>query len=286
MLLAQLELNEAAEVEFGIEIHGTTEKTSDIRFVIEGPDYGIQCKCREENGTITALIPKLKGILPAGQFEARLEVVLDGRYFMPLQESIEFKPLVEFDVTSAKARPQVEAKVNTTAVKVRVLENDKEDDKMKAEEFGGKDDDNEEVEKEEPQAEEAESKEDTPKSEASAKAPKTAKAEGVPEGDKPAQTWDQIVKKSITNPKNAPKIEKGDFDYDNVKGASPELKQATKSAGTDTATAGLPAQGKDTQKGSTPTAAPKKQVNKARANEILERLNGFKTKLSQLKGKK
>jgi hypothetical protein len=121
-ILAQLELNEATEVDFGIEIHGTSEATSEIRFIIEGPQYGIVCRCTENNGVITATIPKLKGIIPAGTFDARLEVVVDGKFFAPLKESIEFKPMVEFDVTSAKAKPMSGPRVETKNVKVRVIE--------------------------------------------------------------------------------------------------------------------------------------------------------------------
>lgn len=121
-ILAQLELNEASEVDFGIEIHGTTEATSEIRFIIEGPQYGILCRCTDTNGVITASIPKLKGILPAGTFDARLEVVVDGKFFTPLKESIEFKPMVEFDIHSAKAKPVTDLKVETKNVTVRVVE--------------------------------------------------------------------------------------------------------------------------------------------------------------------
>lgn len=126
-ILAQLELNEASEVDFGLEIHGTAEASSEIRFIIEGPQYGIICRCVENNGVITASIPKLKGIIPAGTFDAKLEVVVDGKFFTPLKESIEFKPLVEFDVTSAKAKPVVNTRVETKNIKVRVIEEPKQE---------------------------------------------------------------------------------------------------------------------------------------------------------------
>lgn len=134
MILAQLELNEATEMDFGIEVHGTTESTSEIRFIIEGPQYGIICKCVENKGTITATIPKLKGILPAGTFEAKLEVVVDGKFFVPLTESIEFKPMVEFDVTSTKTKPVAQPTVQTTGVKVRVIESPVEEAEAPVEE--------------------------------------------------------------------------------------------------------------------------------------------------------
>ena len=124
-IIAQLELNESSEVDFGIEIHGTTEASSEIRFIIEGPQYGIICPCKENNGIITATIPKLKGIIPAGTFDAKLEVVIDGKFFTPLKESIEFKPMVEFDIKSTKAKPSQPLKVETKNVKVRVIEEPK-----------------------------------------------------------------------------------------------------------------------------------------------------------------
>ena len=267
----------------------TSEKTTDIRFIIEGPNYGILCKCREENGIVTASIPKLKGILPAGQFEAKLEVVLDGKYFRPLHESIEFKPLVEFDITSAKARPTIETRINTTAIKVRVLEEpEQKEENMKSSEIVEKDD--------EPKEQSApSSKTDT------AKAPKAAKSEGSASGDKPPETWDQIVKKSITRPDNAPKIEKGDFDYDNVAKATPIVNSKTTSSqsGEATTTKNLPPQGKDnttsgkqsnttSKQSAQPShqAAPKKNVDKDRAKQILDKINGFKTTIASMKGNK
>lgn len=101
-LLGKLELTESSQMEFGIEVYGSTENASQIRFVIEGPEFDIVCHCKEENNNVTATIPKLKGILPAGVYESKLEVILDGKIFTPLRESIELNPLVEFDVTKKK----------------------------------------------------------------------------------------------------------------------------------------------------------------------------------------
>ncbi len=257
MLLAQLELNEAAEVEFGIEIHGTAEKTSDIRFIIEGPTYGIVCKCTESNGTITASIPKLKGILPAGQFDAKLEVVIDGKYFVPLRESIEFKPLVEFDVTSTKARPTVETTVSTRAVKVKVIEEtDKESEP---------DDTSTVSTVKEPQP-------------AKVAQPNSTQVKGDTSGNAPAETWDQIVKKSITRPDNAPKVEKGGFDYESP-APFPAKKQTTRTDKPQTT------KQEDTTSKESANSPKKTSINKEKAQQILEKLNGFKSALSKIKSK-
>lgn len=102
MLLGKLELTEHTDMAFGIEIFGTTESAKSVRFVIEGPEYDIACKCKIENGEVIASIPKLKGVLPAGVYESRLEVIVSDKIFVPLKESIEFNPLVEFDIKTKK----------------------------------------------------------------------------------------------------------------------------------------------------------------------------------------
>ena len=105
MILQKMQLCEANILEFDLQVFGTTDKTSDIRFVIEGPEYSISCKCLEENGTVSVQIPKLKGILEAGQYAVKLECIIDGKIFTPLSESVEFEPLIEFGVGKKKAEP-------------------------------------------------------------------------------------------------------------------------------------------------------------------------------------
>lgn len=116
MILGKIDLQEAAELDFEVEVFGTAEKTSDIRFVIEGEKFDIVCKCQEEKGSIKVSIPKLKGILPSGVYESRLEVIVGGKIFIPLRESIEFNPLVEFDIKpkgKKEVKEGVKVKVTT-----------------------------------------------------------------------------------------------------------------------------------------------------------------------------
>jgi hypothetical protein len=119
MILGKIELTEQSDLEFGLEIQGTIEKTSSIRFVIEGPDFDVSCKCKENSGTVTAIIPKLKGILPSGVYESRLEIIIDGKIFTPLRESIELNPLVEFGLSKpalTQVKEGVKFKVKTPIV--------------------------------------------------------------------------------------------------------------------------------------------------------------------------
>jgi hypothetical protein len=121
MLLGKVDLSEKSNLEFGLEIQGTLEKATSIRFVIEGPEFEVSCICKEDNGNVTAHIPKLKGILPAGIYETRLEIIVDGKIFIPLKESIELNPLLEFDVTRPSLK-KVKEGVKVTVKKPVVVE--------------------------------------------------------------------------------------------------------------------------------------------------------------------
>jgi hypothetical protein len=103
MILSKLKLDESTELEFSIEIFGTPEKSSDVRFVIESSEFNLSIPCKVNGTTVTATIPKLKGILNSGEYSAKLECILDGKIFTPLNESVEFDALVEFEVKPQKA---------------------------------------------------------------------------------------------------------------------------------------------------------------------------------------
>ncbi len=98
MLLGKLELNESSTLSFGMNVFGTTENPSDVRFVIENEKFDIVCRCKQIGEDIEVDIPQLKGILEAKEYTVRLEVVIGDKIFVPLKESVEFNQLVEFGV--------------------------------------------------------------------------------------------------------------------------------------------------------------------------------------------
>lgn len=105
MILQKMKLDEANVLEFDLQVFGTDQKDKEVRFVIEGKDFSILCPCKEDENGISVKIPKLKGILSAGVYESKLEVVIDGKIFTPLNEAIELQPLIEFDVETKAVNP-------------------------------------------------------------------------------------------------------------------------------------------------------------------------------------
>lgn len=115
MILSKLQLDEDHELEFAINITGTTEQSSDVRLFIEGTNYDVVCHGKVENGNVKFTVPKLKGIVESGIHECHMEVIIDGKVFMPLKESLEFMPLVEFDIKPTKAEP-IKESVSVTQI--------------------------------------------------------------------------------------------------------------------------------------------------------------------------
>lgn len=118
MILTKAKLDEAQEIEFQMDVFGTSEQAENVRFVIEGKAYDISIPCSRDGNTVKASVPKLKGILESGVHTVRMEVILDGKVFTPLKESIEFEPLVEVDMKASKASVKEEVKVQVKSVVV------------------------------------------------------------------------------------------------------------------------------------------------------------------------
>ena len=123
-ILHKMKLDEASILEFNFQVFGTADKSSDIRFVIEGPDYSVLCKSKEKDGTVSVQIPKMKGIIPAGTYSAKLECIIDGKLFTPLNEEVEFEPLIEIEIGKKKNKEPVqeEVKVSVKAIHVKTIE--------------------------------------------------------------------------------------------------------------------------------------------------------------------
>lgn len=97
MIIARLKPDETQELVFDIKIEGTKEEPSDVRFVIEAQTvdgrevqdvFSIICRAVRENDAIKVYVPRLLNLFRAGSHKARLEVVLENRLFIPLNEEV------------------------------------------------------------------------------------------------------------------------------------------------------------------------------------------------------
>lgn len=129
MIIAQLDPTEKHELTFDINISGTNEDPSDIRFVIEGmPDpstgetvqdvFTIICKAVRAKDAITVYIPRLLNVFKSGSYKSRLEVVLENRLFVPLSEEIEILEPVKVDVARVPVQEEIKTKEPEVTVSI------------------------------------------------------------------------------------------------------------------------------------------------------------------------
>jgi len=125
MTIAKLKLDTATVLDFGVAISGA-DGHPEVRFVIEGKDFSVSVPCERTSTGVSAKVPPLKNIISSGIYPAHLDVVLDGKFYRPLSEKVEFEPLVEF-----KIKPKVEKKVVKESVAIAVKSGPLQEDQLR-----------------------------------------------------------------------------------------------------------------------------------------------------------
>jgi hypothetical protein len=89
----EFKLDEHNDVTFEVDIRGSEKATSSpiIRFVCESGDitYGFKGEYTG-NGEVSFEIPPLKGKVEEGRAKGKLEVILEDKYFVPIEFGIDF----------------------------------------------------------------------------------------------------------------------------------------------------------------------------------------------------
>lgn len=124
MSIANCKLDESTKLEFGVSITGADGLPS-ARFVIEGKDFSISYPCKQINEGVEVDIGHLKNILPAGTYPVKLEIVLENKIYVPLQDTITFEPFVEV-LTKPKAVVSVKESVKIDRVVVNKVQTNEE----------------------------------------------------------------------------------------------------------------------------------------------------------------
>lgn len=94
-----------------------------MRFVIHCTDMALSFIAdRVDNGVYEINIPKLAGIVDPGEYESDVEVIVDGKYFIPLKDKIrlrkDLQPVVKI---SDSGKPSHELSVSNITIKKPVI---------------------------------------------------------------------------------------------------------------------------------------------------------------------
>ena len=90
----KLSLDRENILEFNVDIQGyantSTTKAPKVRMILEQKNMGFCMVATKEDKTYTVVIPEMKNIMESGVCEARMEVIIDNKYFVPWESQIEF----------------------------------------------------------------------------------------------------------------------------------------------------------------------------------------------------
>ncbi len=103
----ELKLDEDNEVLFRVAVEGTREPAS-VRFVCENGDVSYMFKgtVGEEPGEVKINVPAMQKQLAEGTYNSRLEVLIENRYFSPIQLNVRFKKGVSVVAEAVIVQPK------------------------------------------------------------------------------------------------------------------------------------------------------------------------------------
>ena len=116
-----LDVEESNELLFRVKVEGAEQAPTKIRLVCEDNDLALMFNGRVAgpDGLIQFNLPTLKDRLKEGLYQARIEVLIENRYFAPVQFQVNFKKAIKVvaeAVTIPVRRAPPEIKVTAVPV--------------------------------------------------------------------------------------------------------------------------------------------------------------------------
>jgi len=100
-----LYLDQDNELRFNVSIEGSKPGTPKYRLVFESKECSYAFSGQQANtGEVLFVVPAMKNALKEGRYHANLEVMVDDRYFVPLQFDADFEASIRV-VAESIARP-------------------------------------------------------------------------------------------------------------------------------------------------------------------------------------
>lgn len=111
-----LDMEEANELAFKIKVEGASTPAK-VRLVCESPEvsYMFVGRGTGEDGVVQFVIPQMKGKLQEGTYAARVEVLIENRYFSPVQFQLNFKKTMQVFAESIQLVQPVKPEIRVSA---------------------------------------------------------------------------------------------------------------------------------------------------------------------------
>ena len=111
MDVMKLNLDRKNILEFNVDIQGyantSTTNLPKVRMILEQKNMGFCMVATKEDKTYSVVIPEMKNIMESGVCDARMEVIIDNKYFVPWESQIEFDREVKVEAAPiVKSEPE------------------------------------------------------------------------------------------------------------------------------------------------------------------------------------
>lgn len=114
----KLNLDESSELVFNVAIEAPSQSKPKFRFICENHDMSYVFEGKGDvDGNVVVNIPPMKGKLTEGRKSAALEVIIDNKYFSPLELDIDFVQPVSVTVTESVVKRNVSKQKEEVVVK-------------------------------------------------------------------------------------------------------------------------------------------------------------------------
>lgn len=120
----ELDIEESNELKFKIKLEGNVSSPAKVRLVCEGDEFSYVFKGygTGEMDVVQFTLPRMESKLKEGTYNAKVEVLVENRYFAPLQFQINFKKRVTVVAESIKVLPRPpEPEIKVTAAPIVVV---------------------------------------------------------------------------------------------------------------------------------------------------------------------
>ena len=113
-----LMLDEENELTFQLNIEGSRPAEASCRLNLQGDDLNLMFEAKKAgDGEVNVVLPPLSHILKEGKYDMSLEVIVDDKYFVPLELTGNFEKSVK-----VTAEAVVRTRKKTSAPKVTLVE--------------------------------------------------------------------------------------------------------------------------------------------------------------------
>lgn len=118
----ELDLEETNDLTFKIKMEGTAMSPAKVRLVCENDDFAYMFNGygTGEDEVVQFTMPRMEKKITEGTYNARVEVLVDNRYFAPLQFQINFKKTLSVVAESIQVVRKPSSDITVTASSLSV----------------------------------------------------------------------------------------------------------------------------------------------------------------------